>query len=268
MNINAYAKINLYLDSIGKREDGYHELVTVMRQLSLCDKINIEKTDDITITCDNESIPADERNSAYKCAQKFFEHAGINGGARIEIEKHIPVESGLGGSSADGAAVLIALNELYSTGFSQKELADIGAQCGADIPFCVMGKTALCTGIGEVMEKLPHLHMNIVIARGKNGVSTGQAYQKIDALEIPHHLTADEVREKYMWRTLPLYNIFEKVLPEDSEVFEIKKAFADMGQYSLMTGSGSAVFALFPNAEAAELAAIKLRKMGYYVHEE
>ena len=152
LRAKAYAKINLSLDIVGVRDDGYHLIKTVMQSISLHDVISIsEEGSEISITCNDPSVPCDERNIVYKCAKRFFEYWGIEFGVHIDIQKNIPSQAGLGGGSADGAAVLVLLNRICGNPFSDEELCIIGAKVGADIPFCIVGGCVLCEGIGEVL---------------------------------------------------------------------------------------------------------------------
>ncbi len=264
MEIKAFAKINLYLDVVGKRDDGYHDLVTVMQSVSLCDVITAEADDHINLTCSDESIPCDSRNIAWKCAAAFFDKTGLTGGVRLHIEKHIPSQAGLGGGSADGAAVLHALNRIYSAGLSVSELAVIGGTVGADIPFCVTGGCCLCTGTGEVYAELEDRRLYLCIAKGSGGISTAQAYGAVDALEECVHQSEKDVLEQYRENRLPLYNIFEKAAEGVKDVYLLKEHFSHLGVPSLMTGSGSAVFGVFESIQKAAKAAEKLRRMGFF----
>ncbi|MBO7170061.1 MAG: 4-(cytidine 5'-diphospho)-2-C-methyl-D-erythritol kinase, partial [Clostridia bacterium] len=155
VNEKAYAKINLFLDVTGKREDGFHELVSVMHSVGLADEIEVEtKQADyscITLEMKNSSLPADERNLAYLAAEAFLDKTGITAAVHIRLEKHIPVCAGLGGGSSDAAAVLRAMNASFDNPLSVSELCELGATLGSDVPFCVVGGTRLCRGIGEKM---------------------------------------------------------------------------------------------------------------------
>ena len=267
MTVKANAKINLFLDITGRRDDGYHEISTVMHSVSLCDDITVSKCSSTVIECDEPSVPCDERNTAYRCAERFFEKTGINGGAHIVIEKHIPSQAGLGGGSADGAAVLRALNTLYGTGLSDESLADIGALCGADIPFCVVGGCAYCGGIGEIMTPLAVKKGILVIAKGKDGISTGNAYSMIDALGEREHKDKQRIIADFSGEDIPrgyIYNIFEEVT-DNEDVRKIKSMIAEKSIYPpLMTGSGSAVFGIFGNSEDAAEISQKLSADGYF----
>ena len=176
VNVDAPAKINLFLDIRGKRSDGYHIVSMVMQSISLCDEITASRTDDgdIKIVCSDENIPLDETNTVYKAVELFFkETEKENKGIEIKIKKNIPTEAGLGGGSTDAAAVLHALNKLYDTELSRKELAEIGAEIGADVPFCVYGGTMSASGIGTILSPLPDLpECYLVIVKPNIGVCT------------------------------------------------------------------------------------------------
>ncbi|MBQ1183634.1 MAG: 4-(cytidine 5'-diphospho)-2-C-methyl-D-erythritol kinase, partial [Clostridia bacterium] len=165
MKIKAFAKVNLSLDVTGKRADGYHTLCSVFQSVSLCDIVEIEKSDSISVKCSDTSLNGED-NLCNTAAVKFFQAAGILGGADIFIEKHIPLAAGLGGGSADAGAVLKGLNELYGNPLSEKKLLEIALSLGADVPFCMVGGTKLCEGIGEIMTELSPLpECYIVIAK-------------------------------------------------------------------------------------------------------
>lgn len=257
----AYAKINLSLDIVGKRADGYHLLRTVMQSVSLYDTVSAEKSGEIFLSCETPGLPLDEKNTAVKAARVFFSETGLSGGVRLRMEKRIPMQAGLGGGSADAAAVLHLLNRLYETGFSVKELCRMGEKVGADVPFCVFGGTALAEGIGETLRRLePMPPCEIVIVRPETGVSTAEAYAEIDRRErselVPETteamlraLAGGSVRE--IGHTL--FNAFDFVSASDDRD-AIKAKMCRMGALGVcMSGSGSAVFGLFgagdPQAE-------------------
>ena len=164
--LEARAKLNLSLDIVGRREDGYHLLEMVMQSISLSDRITIQKADTLSLSCDKAGIPLDERNIAIKAAKAFFSALGTSFGAKIHMEKRIPSEAGMGGGSADGAAVLYGLNLLYDAGFSLLALQQIGLLVGADVPFCLQGGTAFVSGIGEKIKPLPPLS-DVFFRRGQ-----------------------------------------------------------------------------------------------------
>lgn len=268
----AYAKINLTLDVTGKRADGYHEIRTVMQSVSLCDTISVERAEEITVSANKKAIPADKSNLAYIACEKFFEAAGIRGGANVYIKKHIPVAAGLAGGSTDAAAVLRALNRLYKTGFSTEELCEIGASFGADIPYCVRGGTALCEGIGEVITVLPKLpRLNIVISIGGEGMSTPVMYAEIDKRQSLPNIDTDGMVRAIQAQNISgivarLGNVFEEICAEKRPfVSAIKALMLKNGALgAAMSGSGPSVFGVFSNKTAAEACAKLLKNMGYY----
>ncbi len=268
ITLTAPAKINLTLDVTGRRADGYHTISSIMQSVSLSDTVYISKAEvGISVDCSDSSIPCGERNIACKAAREFFSYAGITGGAYVKIEKHIPTEAGLGGGSADAAAVIVGFNELFGTHLSLEQLCEIGAKVGADVPFCIVGGTKLCKGIGEIISYVPPLeNCFIVIAKGKSGVSTKEAYAKIDRLETQ---AADISLYNGSLASVKKIggNIFEQVT-ENEDVPKLKKIIADCGaEYTAMSGSGSAVFGLFElsrQKSAAVRCAEMLRSEGFF----
>lgn len=271
LTLSANAKINLYLDVTGKRADGYHLLETVMHTVSLCDTVTVTKTgkSGIEISCSDPFIPCNEKNIAHKCAAAFFEKTGITDrGVNINIIKNIPSQAGMGGGSADGAAVLTGLNRLYDTNLTEGELISIGAKLGADIPFCITGGCGYCTGIGEIIESLPKISGTVLIGKGNTGISTPEAFRKIDSLGCC--IGTKGVKEIFgnvrSLRDIAPYcrNIFDDVTSLD-EVSEIKRIMTENGAVcSLMTGSGSAVFGLYESVAYAEKAYEDLKQHGYF----
>ncbi|MBQ9414472.1 MAG: 4-(cytidine 5'-diphospho)-2-C-methyl-D-erythritol kinase [Clostridia bacterium] len=260
VRVTAPAKINLTLYVEGKRADGYHELTSVFQTVTLADTVILEQADHIKLSCSDPALPTDERNTAHRAAAAFFAATGIQGGATIHIEKRIPQQAGLGGGSADAAGVLVGLNALYDAGLSTADLCRIGASVGADVPFCVAGGTAMVTGIGEILRPLPPMpDCAIAIVKPPIGVSTKEAYQAVDALpKSPADRDA-------MCRALQngdliaiarlLDNDFERALclPEVERAKDQLRSFSPLGVS--MSGSGSAVFALFDREETALAAA-------------
>lgn len=265
VTLKAYAKINLGLDITGKREDGYHLLKTVMQSVSLCDIITVSCcAGGISVSCDNKNIPADNSNIAYKAAERFFDATNISPEAEIIIQKHIPTEAGLGGGSVDAAAVLIALNILFGTKLSDEQLCNIGVTLGADVPFCIKGGTCLCEGIGEKLTPISTLTAdNVVIAKGKDGVSTVTAYKNYDKLTGIVHPDIDKLVSKINAKE-PYYSLCQNVF--DSTVFlpeadEIRETMTEFGAHTAcMTGSGSAVFGIFESASLAQKCKAELDK--------
>lgn len=267
MKIKAAAKINLMLDIVNKRPDGYHDLFMIMQSVNLCDDVSVEltKNKNIVLTCSENSIPTDEKNIAYKAALAFFEQTNKkNKGLKIHIDKHIPFAAGLAGGSADGGAVIVALNELYETNLTEKELCKIGTTVGADVPFCIVGGTRLAQGIGDVLSELkPMPKCYIVLAKPEHGVDTGKAYLAYDESYCHHEpdklgmLIAVQNRDLEKMSTL-LSNSFEQFV-EVADRVKIKTVMTEMGAIgSCMSGSGPTVFGVFKNKEHAEACQIKL----------
>lgn len=261
ITVTAPAKINITLDILGKRADGYHVLKMVMQSVSLSDTVTVWNEDDgkISVTCNADSVPCDDSNIAARAAREFFSFAGIeNPGIGIKIKKRIPVAAGLAGGSADGAAVLLALNELFSTGFSASELCEPGLKVGADIPFCLLGGTMLAEGTGGILTPLPDLApCHIVLVKPKQSVSTKEAYTLADTAEILRHPDTDDVVEAICGGDLKavgagLCNVFEQVIKLD-EIDEIKSVMLGCGALgACMSGSGPSVFGIFDDKGAAD----------------
>lgn len=267
---NAYAKINLFLDIDSKREDGYHNIISVMQSISLCDTVTVEynncKDKIIDVTCDREGIPSGEKNIAYKAANAFLS----SGHAKIHIKKRIPASAGLAGGSTDAAAVLILLNELTENKVSFEELVKIGASIGADVPFCMVGGTCLTLGIGENISPFtPIADAHIVIACHGEGVSTPKAYSSLDLIYndfknyTPHTKNLEALRASST-NFSQMFNIFESaILPVRPSVQKIKQIMTDLGaDVSMMSGSGPSVFGIFSSKERAEKALNTLMSIG------
>ena len=262
--LNSHAKINLSLDVTAKRPDGYHEVCMIMAMCGLCDSIMLEKTkSEINLKTNLSFLPADERNIAYKAAQEFFAYCGINGGAKIEISKHIPVGAGLAGGSGNGAAVLCGLNKLYDTDLSENELCEIGVCLGADVPYCIRGGTMLAEGIGEILTPLSPLpKMPIVLIKPSFGISTPAIYQQIDSVPIVHRpdtpaLIAALDKGDINSLAANMVNVMEEVsIKMHPVISDIKATLMEKGALgALMSGSGPSVFALFESYEDAKKAA-------------
>lgn len=245
MYIRANAKINLTLDILNKREDGYHNIDTVMQSVSLFDEVFIEKSDRISFSADLKEL-CSEDNTAFIAAKHFFEFTKIKGGAEIQIKKHIPLRAGLGGPSADAAAVIIGLDRLYETNLSKEALTNIGLKVGADVPFCLFGGTARARGIGEELEKIsPLKNFYTLLLRDGEKKSTAEMYKKADSEALKRNGTETFLNA--------LYNNFEnpfKFLKNDfdfdglhNKTFELLKEFGALG--SGLSGSGPFVFGIF-----------------------
>ena len=275
----AYAKINLTLDVLGKREDGYHDLKSVMQTISLRDDIEIDvgTGKPWVLRCDKEGIPCDERNLAWKAAKLYCETMGKDpNGLEIRITKRIPSEAGLGGGSADAAAVLRGLNRLCGDRLSIEELCALGATLGADIPFCIKGGGALVTGIGECLEEVISMPQTpLVVACMGEGVSTPWAYGKLDEAHGGFVSPAPtDARPDRILRAMEngateaacesFYNIFEEIVPTVQPYVErLKTTMRESGAvHAMMSGSGPSVFGVFGSVEAATAAVERLREMG------
>ncbi len=258
----AFAKINLTLDVLGKREDGYHDLKSVMQTISLRDdvEIDVDTGKPWKLSCTNDTIPCDERNLAWKAARAYFDRIGKEpDGIEIRITKRIPTEAGLGGGSADAAAVLRALNRHYGEPLSILALAELGGSVGSDVPFCTLCGTAMVEGRGERVRKLPDMPDCIfVVCKPDFSSSTPELYRKLDSQVIgqrPDHqlfesaLLAGDL-EKIAQN---LCNVFDPVVTKDHlELNYIKSIFNSYGAIGQqMTGSGSAVYAIVPEFEYA-----------------
>lgn len=266
----APAKINLGLDIVGRRADGYHLLETVFQTVNIYDTVTVAWTAEqgISLTCDVPAVPCSEKNIAWKAARYFCDAAQISRGVRIHLEKRIPMEAGMGGGSTDAAAVLLALQELADEPLSMEQLCSIAVQLGADVPFFLYGGTAYAGGIGEELERLPAFEAkHLVIAKGTAGVSTAAAYRGIDALESPAHPPVQALRTALL-HGAPLSkiaamcgNLFEAAVTL-SEVDEIRRVMGENGALTaVMTGSGAAVFGIFDSAQTAETACAALQKI-------
>ena len=255
----APAKINLTLDIVGTREDGYHLLESIFQSVSIYDVITVGKRlgRRITLKADGCDCPM-EKNTAYKAAVAFRNYTGIKRGVRLTVTKRIPQQAGMGGGSADAAGVLIALDHLFKTNLTTEQLCEIGLTVGADVPFCVLGGTAYVTGIGEGLQPLPSLpNCHIVIAQPAEGISTKEAYAAVDNAEIlarPDNAAAIAALEAGDLAGVcrQAINVFESA----TQLEGVKDIRRRMEQYnplcSQMTGSGSCVFAIFEDKETAE----------------
>jgi 4-diphosphocytidyl-2-C-methyl-D-erythritol kinase len=267
MNLNSLkalcpAKINITLDVIGKREDGYHNVVMVMQAISLFDEVIVTKTNkkNIEIKTNLHYVPTDERNVAFKAAKVFFEKTGLkNEGIHIKINKKIPVAAGLAGGSTNAAGVLIALNSLYDVKLSNEKLAEIGLMVGADVPFCLMGGTALAEGLGEILTPLKEMpKCFFVLAKPKQSVSTPEVYREIDKKQIAEHPDTNGVIECLKEKDLNgiakrLFNVMEvvsvKICPDIEKLKSTILDFSPLGV--VMSGSGPTVFGIFDDEQKA-----------------
>ena len=260
LKIRANAKINLSLSVLGRREDGYHELDTVMQSISLYDTVYIEKSDKITVECGEFG---GEDNIAFKTAKTFFKASGINAGAEIKIEKHIPSAAGMGGGSADAAAVLCGLDRLYKTEFPYEKLLNIAVGLGADVPFLIRGGTARAKGIGELLEPLkPIGGCYFLIAKGENKPSTGEMFRRLDSAKYNRpdiNKTIFALNSGDLSSVLAsMDNSFAALWQESRVKAELLKSKADAVSLS---GSGPAWFAVYRDKERAVAAEKALKEL-------
>ena len=266
----AFAKINLTLDVLGKRHDGYHDIQSVMQTISIRDDVEVEvgTAKPWTLSCDKEDVPQDSSNLAWKAAEMLCRAAKRDPeGVAIRITKRIPTQAGLGGGSADAAAVLRALNRHYDYPFSIYALAELGAEVGSDVPFCTLGGTVLCQGRGERLRKLPDLPETLfVVCKPDFPVSTPELYRRLDETAIarrPDHtaMEAAIVQGDVGAIAGQLCNVFEPVVTEKHlELNYIKSLMNSYGALGFaMSGSGPSVYAIAPSFEYAAVICTMLK---------
>lgn len=255
----APAKINLSLDILRKRDDGYHELKMIMQTVSLYDEINIEKNNEITLDCNKKNIPLDNKNLAWKAASLFFKYTNIKGGCNIYIKKNIPDGAGLGGGSSDAATVLLALNDIYKTGLTEQELINIAVKIGADVPFFIIKGTCLAEGIGEKLTKIKNnTNPFIVIYKPEFSISTKWAYENVNLNFKPKYnvdIIVENLKNKN-YKFDDIFNYLEYIsISRFKEIENIKNQMKNCGATgTLMSGSGSSVFGIFDNENTAKKA--------------
>ena len=269
VTVEANAKINLTLDILGKRPDGFHEVAMVMQSIGLHDTLTMEKTDgEIALSINVPWLKADEKNLAWRAAELVRQEYGLKGGVRMELTKRIPIAAGLAGGSADAAAVLKGMNELYNLQMSEARLCELGARLGSDIPFCLMGGTMLATGRGEVLTRLADMPETwVVLAKPRISVSTAWAYQNYDEQGAEKHPDNEAIRKAIARGNRKavaglLCNVLESVTIKKYDVIaEYKQMMLDKGAMaSMMSGSGPTVFGLAKSREQAEAIADVLRQ--------
>lgn len=266
----APAKLNLTLEVGEKRSDGYHEVQSVMSCAALYDEVTLESgtSGGISMTCDCPGLPLDDTNLCLRAAKLFFKKTGIPcDGLHIDLTKRIPMQSGLGGGSADAAAVLRGLRKLYRPEMMIKDLERMAAELGSDVPFCVRSVTAMVRGRGEQLLKLPKLPLCwFVICKPEFSFSTAEMYAKLDEKEPVSSIDTLGLIKALEYQDMQeisdrLGNCFEGVLEESSEIFAIKNRLLVLGaRNACMSGSGSAVYGLFTQEDEAKAAAAELQK--------
>ena len=270
MQLKALAKINLGLDVLGKRENGYHDVRMVMQTIYLYDNVTLEKTLDAGIQLETNLfyLPVNEKNIAYKAAKLLMDEFQIQEGIKIHLEKRIPVAAGLAGGSANAAAVLVGMNRLFSLGLSMEELMERGVKLGADVPYCIMRGTVLAEGIGEILTPLTPLpKCYVLIAKPAISVSTKEVYEALDAEEIPYHPNIDGILKGLEEANLEqitssMGNVLERVtIAKHPIIEEIKTAMKECGAMNaMMSGSGPTVFGIFEDQKTAKIAKQEILK--------
>ncbi|MDE6662411.1 MAG: 4-(cytidine 5'-diphospho)-2-C-methyl-D-erythritol kinase [Lachnospiraceae bacterium] len=269
---NAYAKINLALDVLRRRPDGYHDVKMIMQTVDIYDTLTftVKEETGIVLKVDNSELSAGKDNLICRAAERLFAESGVTKGVEILLTKRIPIAAGMAGGSTDAAATLHGLNELFELGYSLEELQKIGVELGADIPYCLMGGTALSEGIGEVLTRLPSPpQCSLVVAKPDINVSTKFVYENLHAEKLTYHPDIDGMIEAVRAGSLnkvsdKLGNVLETVTVKEYPVIdEIKELMKDEGaENALMSGSGPTVFGIFTNEETAKNAAEQIKQRG------
>lgn len=269
--MKAHAKINLGLDVISRRPDGYHEVKMVMQSIGLCDELTLEKTTEgITLTTDSAELPEAEDNLVYKAARLMFETCQIAGGVHIHLQKRIPIAAGMAGGSTDAAAAMKGINRLFDLGLPLSRLMELGVSIGADVPYCILGGTALAEGIGEKLTPLtPAPDFYLLVAKPDISVSTKYVYQNLDIAAIKKHPDIPGMVRAIETGSLQgvldrMGNVLETVtIPAHPIIDTIKYRMREFGAVnSLMSGSGPTVFGVFLSERQAEFALEQLKNEG------
>ena len=265
LELKAYAKVNLGIDVIGKRPDGYHEVRMIMQTVKLYDRITMEKNDsgNIILSTNLPYLPVNEKNLVYRAIDMIRNAYGITDGVTASIVKRIPIAAGMAGGSSDAAAAFVGMNQLFHLGITQQELMDYGVKLGADIPYCIMRGTALSEGIGEILTPLPPIpNCWFLIVKPTFSMSTKFVYENLHLDEIAVHTDIDGMKEALYQRDLigvtdRMENVLEQVTKKHyPAIGEIKDIMRKEGALNaLMSGSGSTVFGIFKSKETAEKAA-------------
>ena len=267
--IKAYAKINLGLDVLRRLENGYHEVKMVMQTVGIYDELTLTRTEaGITVTTDKEELPTDDNNLIYKAARIMMEEYHLEGGIHIHLKKNIPIAAGMAGGSTDAAATFKGMNRLYDLDCTLEELMKLGVRVGADVPYCVLGGTALAEGIGEKLTSLnPAPDCYVLVAKPDINVSTRYVYEHLDAEGVTEHPDIDGMVEAIWEESLQgildrMGNVLEHVTVKEYPVVgELKNRMRDLGALnSLMSGSGPTVFGIFVNERLAREAFEQMKK--------
>lgn len=270
MELRALGKINLGLDVLGRRENGYHDVRMVMQTVYLYDLITLEKKEEpgIELATNLSFLPVNENNLAYRAAKLLVDEFQIRAGIRITLEKHIPVAAGMAGGSSNAAAVLYGMNRMFSLGLTEEQLMERGVTLGADVPYCILRGTVLAEGIGEILTPLPPLpRCYILLAKPPVNVSTKMVYEKLDSCQISEHPDIDGLMDGLKNQDLEkvassMGNVLEKVTIEEYPVIDkIKQVMKENGALNaMMSGSGPTVFGIYRERAKARAAAARIRE--------
>ncbi len=261
IEVLSHAKINLTLDVLGRKDNGYHQVEMIMQTIDLVDRLSFLRTlDQITIETDHPKVPTDESNLIYQAAEILFTEFKIEGGLKIKLEKNIPVAAGLAGGSGNAAATLVAVNRLYNLGLTNKELAIRAAKLGADIPFCIEGGTQLATGVGTDLERLvkvPDLYL--ILVNPSFSVGTAKVYQNLDLTNInPEELHSKAVIQgiKKNNKEMIINNLYNRLENSTFELYptvkNLKKRLVELSDKAIMSGSGPTVLGFVKDFKTAE----------------
>lgn len=269
--LKAYAKINLGLDVLGRRPNGYHDVRMIMQSIGLYDRLTLKKMreDEISLSSNMATLPNNEHNLVYKAIRLMKEEYQITTGVKAELEKRIPVAAGMAGGSTDAAAALIGMNRLFDLHLSRERLMELGAKLGADVPYCVMGGTALAEGVGEILTPLKSMpKCYILIAKPGISVSTRFVYENLEIDKLSYHPDIDGMMESIEADDLTgitdrLSNVLETVTEKKYPIItKIKNAMLESGAMnSLMSGSGPTVFGIYADKESAQNGLSKVREI-------
>lgn len=270
IKLKALGKINLGLDVLGRRPNGYHDVRMVMQTVYLYDQILLEKTDKEGISLETNLfyLPVNENNLAYRAAKMLIDEFAIKEGVHISLEKHIPVAAGMAGGSSNAAAVLYGMNRLFQLGLTDQELMDWGVQLGADVPYCIMRGTVLAEGIGEKLTPLPAMpKCHVLLAKPPISVSTQKVYEKLDAQKVTKHPDIDGILLGLQTGDLKkitssMGNVLENVtITEYPQIERIKDVMKEEGALNaMMSGSGPTVFGIYDDKMLARRAAARIRE--------
>lgn len=272
IKVKAYAKINLSLDILGKREDGYHEISTIMQSIDLADILEFEKSEIVEVVCSDHRVPSGENNLIVKAINLLKRKYQIEEGVLVKLDKRIPLAAGLAGGSANAAATIVALDKLWSLNISEKEKEEIALKIGADVPFCLVGGTKLARGVGEILKDLKVPSMNLLLVKPGVEISTKEIYDKWDKLNFKSHhatfLVTQAIQEGNIYKIAAnIKNDLELVTSQEYEIInQIKERLYENGAIGCaMSGSGPTVYGIFDDLERLKIAYANLKEAYNFV---